>query len=989
MADFLIMHLSKMADEHSSLKLLLNQWGFDEKLIPKALQTVGNLFPHYSRHDESHSRQILVNIERLLGENIALLTATDTWLLLEAAYWHDIGMVVPQQDLAAALADPDFERYLEQTRNTEHHELQHFARTFKPDNLSHCFNGADSPLDAMDKFRQLMAEWFRRHHAGRANQIIQTPWDSVGISSPRTELIPARLFKLLGHICQMHGLPFKQLLAALPFREAGLAQEDCHPRFVACLLRMGDLLDLDDNRFCPVMQRIAGDDRPLLSRAHEDKHSSIRHLRLDRERIEISAECATIPGYLECFKWFDWLKQEMQDQMSRWQDIVPSRVFGLLPTLGDLVIRISGDQQILSEGQRPQFSIDGPQVFKLLQGNNLYSTKFPCIRELLQNAADATLLRIWLGESKRVKPENWLSPFTPYAKKALTNANITVELMQLAPLMEMATDETRWQLTIIDQGTGISREDLAHMLRIGGSQGNLARQMEIRKMPEWMKPSGTFGIGFQSAFLISNVVKIRSKSIFTNEILDITMHSPTGEEQGLVLFKPLPNDFSLPFGTRLEIIFTLQGHGNWDPNRESSHTTAYFARHDPIIADKLIVPAVMLADEIESFSENSLIQIQGTLSHLQDGAEAASCATLRPVNPVQENRRFMEVNGQFLTLSYKPFFDNGAIISNVQYRGQKIRYPLLRLPNAHVSINLMSGKAGDWITANREQFTDAGFTLLKQTTLAALEKAVAEDLAALSAHDGKEDAKPGWSFFLEGMKLQFGGNWQALAKQLDGAWLKHHGDIDFEALFAKPAWRIGVYRNTPPVGSSNDLLLKSAPNSTLLGTIIQTWQARQPRSIKIIAPDHPALDYCLSLKNEIQPPWDAAALARQLLNNGLRERMGNHRYLLACDDTWKALRLKDETAISAEPLFDLPIGNQGYLLLPFLFNGKRAHQHPGKVSLTPKQLEALCQWAQTNLAEPLAPEEIRRLYLSLADYIDNTVMEEGKAHTAWMAVRVG
>jgi hypothetical protein len=84
--------------------MLENQWGFDEKLIPKALQTVGNLFPHYSRHDESHSKQILINIECLLGkDSIAKLTATDTWLLLEAAYWHDIGMVVPHKDVQDAL----------------------------------------------------------------------------------------------------------------------------------------------------------------------------------------------------------------------------------------------------------------------------------------------------------------------------------------------------------------------------------------------------------------------------------------------------------------------------------------------------------------------------------------------------------------------------------------------------------------------------------------------------------------------------------------------------------------------------------------------------------------------------------------------------------------------------------------------------------------------------------------------------------------------
>lgn len=154
-------------------------------------------------------------------------------------------------------------------------------------------------MDAIDKFRQLMAEWFRQQHPTRSETIVQAPWSNIGVSSPRTELIPARLFKLLGRICLMHGMPFSEILSSkgLSFKEAGLAQEDCHPRFVACLLRMGDLLDLDDNRFCPVMQRIAGQNRPHISKAHEDKHAGIRHLRIDRERIAISAECETIDGY--------------------------------------------------------------------------------------------------------------------------------------------------------------------------------------------------------------------------------------------------------------------------------------------------------------------------------------------------------------------------------------------------------------------------------------------------------------------------------------------------------------------------------------------------------------------------------------------------------------------------------------------------------------------------------------------------------------------
>ncbi len=63
--------------KHDSLSLLFSQWTFDKELITKALQNVSTIFPHFSRHDASHSRQIIVNVERLLGEKVKYLTATD------------------------------------------------------------------------------------------------------------------------------------------------------------------------------------------------------------------------------------------------------------------------------------------------------------------------------------------------------------------------------------------------------------------------------------------------------------------------------------------------------------------------------------------------------------------------------------------------------------------------------------------------------------------------------------------------------------------------------------------------------------------------------------------------------------------------------------------------------------------------------------------------------------------------------------------------
>ena len=49
----------------------------------------------------------------LLGDSIEMLSATDTWLIIEAAYWHDIGMVVTSDEISKAVESEDFENYLQ------------------------------------------------------------------------------------------------------------------------------------------------------------------------------------------------------------------------------------------------------------------------------------------------------------------------------------------------------------------------------------------------------------------------------------------------------------------------------------------------------------------------------------------------------------------------------------------------------------------------------------------------------------------------------------------------------------------------------------------------------------------------------------------------------------------------------------------------------------------------------------------------------------
>ena len=1012
MADFLIAHLKSKGLEHSALATLMNQWGFDEQLIPKALQNVGNVFPHYSRHDESHCRQILMNIERLLGDNIRLLTATDTWLILEAAYWHDIGMVVPQQDIIDACDEDDFKTYLQSIRQAQHHELNRFALSFDHTDLARCFAGADTPFDAVEKFRFLMAEWFRQKHPARAKSAVQTPSALLGITSPRTELIPNRLFRILASICHMHGAPFVKVISELPFKEAGLAREDCHPRYVACLLRIGDLLDLDDNRFCPVMQRIAGGTRPELSRSHEDKHAALRHFRLDRDSIEISAECESIGGYIETFKWFDWIKTEIQNQVSIWQQIVPTRELGLLPTLGKVSVSLSGKFQILSPGERPQFVLDVEQATRLLQGSNLYKTKFSCIRELLQNAVDASLIRLWLEMGTSDRAGDLKSPTTVEVDEALSRYPITVDIRESADC-KVKNGFSEWTVTITDRGCGISRDDLKHMLQIGGSERNLVRHALINNMPEWMKPSGIFGIGFQSIFMITSEVSIITKSVHSNEALRINMSSPTGKSEGLVLVETLKNDIQQPFGTTISFSALTELY----PNRysrnfmdKSSIAEAIITSLDPQLDSAFPVEAAQLADQVGLFGGQSLVPVEGKMSCVSPpkvfeiGANRGSLA-----NRALDRMTYVEVEGQPLFISFKPILAPSHTACSFFYRGQPFQTNFAILYGT-VNIDLLSGKAEKWVTISRDNVASDAEDSLYELMLQAIKQKIEVDLnqtdAALAIPRGE---LPYYSLFAEQMVYQAGPTWKGLAERLRGAWMDLHfakpSDLSFRKfLEGDGATLTGPVTGGVPVDTGSDFVPSGSHNDIRLALLVREWAASESGYVCAVATlksDTPgAVAYPSPIQGQDlttfrddyfreryfftrtrQPLYTPRALAANLA-----AKIGfggqNTRYILAVEDDWQEIRIKNTIQMRAGLLFPYHASSTKLILLPFLFLGfSRA------VQMKPSQLDELSAWLVDRVVSELDQVAIKAAYVRLIKYIDEDVMASSPHAQTWSQAR--
>ncbi|UCN00922.1 ATP-binding protein [Sulfurimonas sp. SWIR-19] len=581
-------------------QILHTQWSYDKKIIPDILQTISTIFPHYSLHDETHSITIINNIVRVIGkENIEKLSAIDLWLILEASYKHDIGMAITAEDIKNTLKSKNFINFFRDILSDKKHSLYEFASQFKIKNRKIQYKKQQLDLKLHDGIKFLLAEYYRSKHSKRSKKIIENNNQEFDLENSE-KLIPKRIFKILGMICDSHTQSFNDVMK-LSFSEVGIDTEDAHPRFIACMLRIGDLLDLDNNRFSDVMLRTLHK-IPLDTLQHKDKHLSIESFRVDRKIIEIIARCKDYEVANITQHWFNYLNDEISNQMIKWNEIVPSKEFGYLPTIGNLRVELK-KYDFIDGKNKPQFKIDTQKALDLLQGAGIYENAYQSIREILQNSVDATLIKIWLehGEEK-----NFSTPKSQDFLKLLSYYSITINICE----EKVTKNRVIWKIEIEDSGIGISTDDLKFLMTTGSSSKNRKKRNIIEDMPEWMKPSGTFGIGFQSIFMLTEQVVLETKSFFDEQYQIVELNSPSSKKDGAILVEKKDSTHKQKIGTKITFLHqTKKIPNSYSLGRNESLSQKVIASFDPIVDDSFNVEIASLIDSIEVFATKNNIPL--------------------------------------------------------------------------------------------------------------------------------------------------------------------------------------------------------------------------------------------------------------------------------------------------------------------------------------------------------------------------------------------
>lgn len=137
---------------------------------------------------------------------------------------------------------------------------------------------------------------------------------------------------------------------------------------------------------------------------------------------------------------------------------------------------------------KQQFEAESKRLLDLMI-NSIYSKREVFLRELISNASDAIDKMYY---------------------RALTDESITFN--QSDYYIRIDLDKENRQLTVSDTGIGMTKEELESNLGIIAKSGSLAFKTE-NEIKDGHDIIGQFGVGFYAAFMVADVVSVKSKAL--------------------------------------------------------------------------------------------------------------------------------------------------------------------------------------------------------------------------------------------------------------------------------------------------------------------------------------------------------------------------------------------------------------------------------------------------------------------------------------------
>lgn len=504
----------------------------------------------FTLHDEDHASRVAEWMVQILPDTTRRrLSPYELALLLLSAYLHDIGMTPDQKrvrrhwhhllygnapDDETPALDEDEARLLQQWLDDEK-------------------RGVEAPIcrdgGATQEQTRLADDLITHYCRARHND-----WSAKYI---RSALGSAQLAGYEGWVddlvalCRSHHEGYEELREdRFDARPVDAAGQVVHLRYLACVLRVADILDIDPER------------TPNVIFAHRDiSRGSVLYWRKDhmawitRDAQQVVLTARPDQAYLEKairhtadnieqeLRTCDRLNREMPFTHASFRTGKPLPHSWDFPAIVNRQIQAKQDTYVYIDGA---FRPNTDKLLEILGGRELYGDPLVAVRELLQNAFDGVREKIGHERLRQADPGNrkW--------EKTLGE--------QHHVRLRFEKRDDRYWLTCNDDGVEMTQQIIRDHLLVSGNP----RQRRIRELERKCRDAGfrlartgQFGIGVLSYFMLADKVEIRTRR--SQDYDDAETHGWSFETSGVGSFgelRPLRRT-----GVRTEVRLRLRDLG--------------------------------------------------------------------------------------------------------------------------------------------------------------------------------------------------------------------------------------------------------------------------------------------------------------------------------------------------------------------------------------------------------------------------------------------
>lgn len=465
----------------------------------------------FTMHDSVHGLKVSHLMWNIIDEKRrSILTPPEIAMLVISAHLHDLGMgLLDDEERRDRLASgSDLWNKVD--------AIGGYKKTLEQLESKIVLNGPSAELNALAVNQLAEAQDLllcldcRERHASREryNEIL-TSFRNAHFQSPTS--IPLvddairfgddSFFSSLIEVCVSHNEDASVLLEGKRERRQEPRFPSVYPigsctadlRFVAATLRLADILDFDRERVPAVLFHYllprSSNPAENISVREWQKHMTISSWDFSKDAVIFRGRSNNPVAHHAVVEFCKVIEDEVRRT---------NAVFRNVDWPFNLCDRISCE--IHSEGftYLPyRFELSQEKIFGLLMGRSLYGDAKAAIRELLQNAVDACLLRDALVRVHRPS----------LAPSDVDRISVTFQ--------ESGADGSVAKLIVEDTGTGMDRWIIEnYFLKVGDSYYRsvdfLRTNAALWQKHAGFNPTSEFGIGFLSCFMLASKIEVQT-----------------------------------------------------------------------------------------------------------------------------------------------------------------------------------------------------------------------------------------------------------------------------------------------------------------------------------------------------------------------------------------------------------------------------------------------------------------------------------------------